>query len=308
MSRIILYLTIDEFSLRADHREWIVHAVKRALHQERLIIAVTWSKPDINYHWESLQTFLGSIFVTQLTTAYEHNKPLFDCDIILEPECGYDLALEPTWSTVLCAKQDIPQLEAWNNRRIAASLSAYEIEALSAIENDAQPETPIINNHWKSFNHVAIGGTFDHIHAGHKILLTMAALLATTRLVVGVTDDEMLKNKKYREYIASLDDRIKNVQQYLHTIRRGIIHEVVPMSDAFGPTITDPSIEALVCSHETLKGGDAVNRERALLGFPTLELRVIDVISPDNASVKNKDMMLKISSTWIRQYLAEQNQ
>ena len=34
---------------------------------------------------------------------------------------------------------------------------------------------------------VVLGGTFDHLHGGHKILLSVACLLATERLVCGVT-------------------------------------------------------------------------------------------------------------------------
>lgn len=32
-----------------------------------------------------------------------------------------------------------------------------------------------------------IGGTFDHLHAGHKILLSMAAWITSEKLIVGVT-------------------------------------------------------------------------------------------------------------------------
>ena len=34
---------------------------------------------------------------------------------------------------------------------------------------------------------VALGGTFDHLHAGHKILLSMAAWLSRKKVIVGVT-------------------------------------------------------------------------------------------------------------------------
>lgn len=82
--------------------------------------------------------------------------------------------------------------------------------------------------------------------------------------------------------------------------------QVVPISDPFGPTITDSSIVALVCSEETEKGGEAVNKEREKRGFPPLDLRIIDVISSDNASVEKQDIStLKISSTWIREYLSQ---
>jgi pantetheine-phosphate adenylyltransferase len=32
-----------------------------------------------------------------------------------------------------------------------------------------------------------IGGTFDHLHAGHKILLSMAAWITSEKLIVGMT-------------------------------------------------------------------------------------------------------------------------
>lgn len=38
-----------------------------------------------------------------------------------------------------------------------------------------------------SYPVVALGGTFDHLHAGHKILLGMAVWLASRKLIVGLT-------------------------------------------------------------------------------------------------------------------------
>ena len=38
---------------------------------------------------------------------------------------------------------------------------------------------------------VALGGTFDHLHAGHKILLSMAAWISRKKLIVGVTGSEL---------------------------------------------------------------------------------------------------------------------
>jgi pantetheine-phosphate adenylyltransferase len=34
---------------------------------------------------------------------------------------------------------------------------------------------------------VILGGTFDHLHAGHKILLSMGAWIASEKIIVGVT-------------------------------------------------------------------------------------------------------------------------
>ncbi|ORZ00508.1 hypothetical protein BCR43DRAFT_408388, partial [Syncephalastrum racemosum] len=255
--------------------------------------------------WHELQSLLCALYVTQLTLAYESGSPLFECDIVLEPWCQYDILAEPSLSRVFVSSKQVQQwVDASNQRRkeplTVETLSVAPAQTLLHLVPDEE-HTPA------QFARVAVGGTFDHIHGGHKILLTMTALLASESIVVGVTDDSMLTTKKYREYIAPTEKRIQAVEAYIDTVRRGITSQVVPISDPFGPTITDPSIQALVCSRETLKGGDAVNTERAKRDFAPLDLRIIDVISSNSASVDGHDMgALKISSTWIRQYLAEQ--
>lgn len=44
----------------------------------------------------------------------------------------------------------------------------------------------------KTYKNVVLGGTFDRLHNGHKILLSEAALRCTERLTVGVTDANMI--------------------------------------------------------------------------------------------------------------------
>jgi hypothetical protein len=67
----------------------------------------------------------------------------------------------------------------------------------------------------------------------------------------------MLVRKKHRDLIASTEDRIKNVEECLKIFRQDIEYDVMPISDAFGPTITEEQIEALVVSAETVAGGQA---------------------------------------------------
>lgn len=49
-------------------------------------------------------------------------------------------------------------------------------------------ESPVIEDSQPStYPVVALGGTFDHLHAGHKILVSMGAWIAEEKLIVGVT-------------------------------------------------------------------------------------------------------------------------
>lgn len=38
-----------------------------------------------------------------------------------------------------------------------------------------------------SFSHVAVGGTFDRLHVGHRLLLAASALICTENIYIGVT-------------------------------------------------------------------------------------------------------------------------
>lgn len=49
----------------------------------------------------------------------------------------------------------------------------------------------------KIYKNVVLGGTFDRLHNGHKILLSEAALHCIERLTVGVTDTNMISGNKF---------------------------------------------------------------------------------------------------------------
>lgn len=199
---------------------------------------------------------------------------------------------------------------------------------------------------------VAVGGTFDNIHAGHKLLLTATALLLQPvtnasspprRLIVGITGDELLKNKKYAEFLKSWKQRQDDVVEFLLSIlsftrsrpeeeirtlsfdepivNGKAIHtqvkscmvtiECVEIQDPFGPTITDEDITALVVSGETRSGGKAVNDKRVEKGWNSLEVFEIDVLEAgeaDEGTTKTDAFASKISSTAIRKRKAENAQ
>lgn len=193
---------------------------------------------------------------------------------------------------------------------------------------------------------VAVGGTFDHLHAGHRLLLTMTGLalepLNTPEtgkrrtLTIGITGDELLKNKKFAEELQDWDERQRGVAELVASVlmldcaaeilnssrrvkdpvsgarsvqneyKSGLQINYVEIFDPFGPTVTDKDISALVVSTETRSGGKAVNDRRVEKGWPPLEVFVVGVLSAGNEEVDSKnetenDFKNKISSTAIRE-------
>jgi len=138
------------------------------------------------------------------------------------------------------------------------------------------------------FNSVAVGGTFDSLHYGHRKLLTLAisAVVPTTgKLLIGITTDEMLQSKAYAEYIPKLPERIHGVREFVDSLAPGMKNRVriVPIRDKYGPpgassnsdvyTGIPNDFDALVLSHETLATGQSLNEHRVTnLGLSPLTL------------------------------------
>lgn len=197
---------------------------------------------------------------------------------------------------------------------------------------------------------VAVGGTFDHLHIGHKLLLTMTAFVLDQQrtsnedsversITIGITGDELLKNKKYAEQLESWSRRQERAHEFLNsiidfrpspdtvkteekhgpgpnghavhvTLSKGLQLKYVEIWDPFGPTITDETISALVVSEETKSGGKAVNDKRIEKDWDPLkvfEVSVLDSLEGDQPIGQDgaDAFKSKISSTEIRRAYSE---
>ncbi|MHA1399698.1 MAG: phosphopantetheine adenylyltransferase [Candidatus Heimdallarchaeaceae archaeon] len=147
---------------------------------------------------------------------------------------------------------------------------------------------------------VILGGTFDHLHNGHRALLE-AAMSFGKFVRVGVTTDEfakrMRKTDKYVYLMQSLEERKENVRQYLE--ERGCKHyEIMVINDRYGPALNSESTEGIVVTEETYPTAVEINKLRAIKGLDQLLILVIPFVYDRKGLI--------ISSRRIRKQLYQQ--
>nr|XP_005994082.1 PREDICTED: bifunctional coenzyme A synthase isoform X2 [Latimeria chalumnae] len=149
----------------------------------------------------------------------------------------------------------------------------------------------------ESYTDVVVGGTFDRLHEAHKIFLSASCLMTENRLLIGVSDKDLLKNKTLTELIQPYQQRVEKLREFLVDIKPSLSYELVPLADPYGPSIIDPGLKCIVVSEETRKGGNAVNKKRAEKGLPDLALHEIRLIQDCHRSDNEEE---KISSSSLR--------
>ncbi|KDQ18001.1 hypothetical protein BOTBODRAFT_154999 [Botryobasidium botryosum FD-172 SS1] len=252
---------------------------------------------------------LTRVYVRATGIAQKMDKILMRIDVQLRDLLSSDGAewkgveWSVPWDVVFTIGEDSPPLPS--------HVSPTKLPAVTSSRTNFEAQKPPSKSS-DQLPVVALGGTFDHIHAGHKILISIGAFLATEKLIVGVTSDALLVNKSNKEVLEPLDLRMDNVRDLLSIFKPSVEPYIVPIEDVYGPTGWDPNVQGLVVSKETLDGAAAIAKHRKEKGFPELRKFVIDVISATEESIDDSDMAAlkstKMSSTFIREWIVEQRQ
>ena len=134
---------------------------------------------------------------------------------------------------------------------------------------------------------VAVGGTFDHLHEGHKALLSKACEVGET-VVIGVATGKLLEKKERKELIYPYEKRVKDTKEFLATIKCLNKAQLVPISTRFGTTAESPEIDALVVSEETAPIIKDINQVRVKRGLqPLHKVLVKMVLGEDGKPIKS---------------------
>jgi len=137
---------------------------------------------------------------------------------------------------------------------------------------------------------VAVGGTFDYIHRGHRALLSKA-FESGGRVIVGVVTDRFAQTLR-KEISNPYSVRLKRLGEYLESAYPGRDFQLVPLEDRFGQEVYSGDVEAIVVSPETAERVGEANRLREALGLKPMDVIVVDMVSAEDGR--------RISSSRIR--------
>jgi len=120
----------------------------------------------------------------------------------------------------------------------------------------------------------------------------MKAFEVGERVKIGLSSDEFAKKLVKNHGVASYEERLGELKNFLE--QHGVLEraEVVRLDNAYGVTLSKGCAEALVVSRETELRAFAITEKRRAMGLPPLEIIVVDMVPAEDT--------VPISTTRIR--------
>ncbi|KAG8903999.1 hypothetical protein FRB99_002411 [Tulasnella sp. 403] len=278
-------------------------------------------------YWEQIQNFLTLLYAEATSVAQAADNVLMNIEVVLQDPKETDALVrhaDVNWDRILIANNGEAITRTYDTYSNLFTVSTADKALVLSHFTKGHTECPVFPPTPPSqpqdqpeneedlpgtYPVVALGGTFDHLHAGHRILLSMSAWITSSRVIVGVTDDVLLAKKSHKEVLEPLPVRIESVTAFLRLFKPGLLYDIVPIQDVYGPTSWDATIQALVVSKETQSGAAAIAKVRSERELPSLKTFVIEVVSPSASTLQSDDAQYlkeaKMSSTFIREWIVK---
>ena len=143
----------------------------------------------------------------------------------------------------------------------------------------------------KKYRKVAVGGTFDELHSGHKALISKAFEVGE-KVVIGLSSDKFVSKMSKAHKTASYAERFKELHTYLENAGLVSKAEIVQLKDPYGLTLSGKDLDALVVSKETESIAEKINEIRNKAKLKPLIIVTVDMVQAENC--------IPISTTRIR--------
>lgn len=121
---------------------------------------------------------------------------------------------------------------------------------------------------------VAVGGTFQPLHDGHKMLLRKAYELSKD-VDIGLTSDEMARNARVRP-VKNYEERKKALEDWIGK-EIGVEPHIFKINDRYGPTLNE-DYDYLVVSAETYPAALKINELRNAGGRKPINIYRVDCV------------------------------
>ena len=128
----------------------------------------------------------------------------------------------------------------------------------------------------KSFDLVAMGGTFDVVHSGHMALLDKAFSISS-KVIIGLSSDQLAK-KRGKNLTSDYPKRLSLLKSVIEKNFPNSSYEISKLENDFGPAVIEGSVKALVVSEETSDKGIHLNELRAERNLSPVRIVVVPMI------------------------------
>ncbi len=140
---------------------------------------------------------------------------------------------------------------------------------------------------------IIASGTFDRLHDGHKHFLMRA--FSKGYVLIGLTSENMVKNKPYAEKIQNYETRKNNLIKFLEEKEKIIDkdYQIIEINDRYGFAIGSMEADAIVVTSDTLSNAIDINEKRAELGVYPLDVIEVDLLTNDNKIISSSYLRKK---------------
>ena len=128
----------------------------------------------------------------------------------------------------------------------------------------------------KSFDLVAMGGTFDVVHSGHMALLDKAFSISS-KVIIGLSSDQLAK-KMGKNLTSDYPKRLSLLKSVVEKNFPNSSYEISKLENDFGPAVIEGSVKALVVSEETSGKGIRLNELRAERNLSPVRIVVVPMV------------------------------
>ena len=128
----------------------------------------------------------------------------------------------------------------------------------------------------KSFDLVAMGGTFDVVHSGHMALLDKAFSISS-KVIIGLSSDQLAK-KMGKNLTNDYIKRLSLLKSVIEKNFPNLSYEISKLENDFGPAVIEGSVKALVVSEETSDKGIRLNELRAERNLSPVRIVVVPMV------------------------------